>query len=93
MSRQNRIVNKKIKKLQDRVCLICGEPEMSLLDVHRIVYGAKYSKWNTITCCVRCHRLIHGGQIKIVGKYPSTTGTCVVSYFDQEGKEVLKESF
>lgn len=70
-------VDKKQKKRIDGKCVFCGEADYSLLDVHRIVPGSKYTKAGTVTVCSLCHRKCHSGRIKIVGKY-FTSGGCYV---------------
>lgn len=83
-----RITFKQKKKKIDKKCYFCEECDYSLLDVHRITYGAnggKYKKYNTVTVCSNCHRRIHSGSIKIDRYYQSTKGT-VLHYFI-EGKE------
>ena len=75
----------------EKECLICGEDNYNVLDVHRIEYGSQggtYTKRNTIVVCTTCHRRIHAGEIEIDGKYNSTKGL-MVHYF-VEGKEYWK---
>lgn len=89
---KNRSIDKKIKKLSDASCRICGESNVSVLDVHRIKPGedgGKYSEFNSITLCANCHRKVHSKEIKITGKYKSTNGF-VFSFIDESGKETIK---
>lgn len=80
-------------KLVDKQCLFCGEDKYELLDCHRIFPGEKggtYVPRNTITSCANCHRKMHSGIIKVVGKYLSTSGSWVVMYFDENNVEQWK---
>jgi hypothetical protein len=80
-------------KLIDKECLFCGEKEYKLLDCHRIYPGEKggtYVQRNTITSCANCHRKMHGGLIRVVGKYLGSDGRWVVIYFDENNVEHLK---
>jgi hypothetical protein len=74
-------------KLFYKKCFFCGNEEYNTLDVHRILpgsQGGKYNnKMNTIVACSNCHRLIHGGKIKIDRKYLSTQGI-VIHYWIEE---------
>ena len=70
-------------------CYICKEPNMALLDVHRINYGCdggKYSFNNTVTLCCKCHRLEQDKQIQILGWLNSTMGR-VLHIIDMNGEE------
>lgn len=89
MRRRKKIINKKNKKTIDKKCKFCSGSEYCSLDVHRIVEGkngGKYTEFNTVVCCVLCHRKIHSGKIKIDRKYQSTNGW-ILHYFDENGKE------
>ena len=58
-------------------CRICSRPGYEVLDVHRIVPGAKKGKYtgnNTVVLCSCCHREIHAGNIIIDRYYYSTAG-------------------
>jgi hypothetical protein len=83
-------MDKKVKKKIDKKCYFCPESDYSLLDVHRIIEGknrGKYTNYNTLTCCCKCHRKIHSGRIQIVGKHYSTSGRYVLHYIeDNEDK-------
>lgn len=84
---------KQIKKLHDKSCYFCGCEEYGLLDVHRIVFaseGGKYDEWNSMTLCCLCHRKIHIGLIKIIGKFMSSLGKPVIIYIDEDGTEKIK---
>jgi len=83
-------MNKKLKKLIDKKCYICEEPEYAVLDVHRILWGESYSKNNTVALCVKCHRRIHciPPQIIIYGWKMSTKGR--VLHYMEEGVEKFK---
>jgi hypothetical protein len=64
------------------------EEDVNLLDSHRIVPGedgGKYTRYNTVTCCAKCHRKIHSGRIQIIGKHPCG-GRHVVIYME-DGEE------
>lgn len=80
-------MNKKVKKKIDKKCYFCPESDYSLLDVHRIIEGkneGKYTDYNTVTCCCKCHRKIHSGRIQIVGKHYSTAGRYVLHYIEDD---------
>lgn len=89
MSKNKKLINKKIKKLIDKKCKFCGESEYCTLQVHRIIYGSEggiYSDHNTVTTCSNCHNKIHDNKIKIDRKYLSTKGW-ILHYFDEFGIE------
>ena len=76
----------KFKRISKK-CRICGEDDYTLLDVHRIVPGkdgGKYTNWNSVTLCCKCHRLVHGGNIKIKGWHNSTAGKILLIGRDDE---------
>ena len=82
-----RLSKQQIKKRIDKKCFFCEEDDYNLLDVHRILDGAKggnYNNRNTLTVCSKCHRKIHSGRIKIFGKYLSTSANWVVHYEEDE---------
>lgn len=84
-------MDKRIKKLIDKKCYICGEAEYALLDVHRIVpgeNGGKYTYHNTVTICCACHRLVHANKIIIDRWHMSTKGRMLHYFVD--GKEYWK---
>ena len=81
---KKKLVDKKVKKLCDGKCYFCPCDDYKLLDLHRINYGQEYSDFNTITCCSLCHRKIHSGIIKIIGKHFSTSGNYVLHYFQDD---------
>jgi 5-methylcytosine-specific restriction endonuclease McrA len=88
-----RRINKKQKKLTAGECLFCGTDDYSVLDVHRIVPGEEggvYSEFNTVVACSNCHRKVHAGLIKIIGKHFSTAGRYLVNYVDEDGAEKWK---
>ena len=67
-----RIKNKKTYKLSRGKCVLCGENNLSTLDIHRILEGAnggEYHYENTVCLCANCHRKVHAGEIKIIRKY------------------------
>lgn len=81
--------SKKLRKLIEGKCRLCGEENYNLLDVHRIKEGSdggKYSYDNTITICVSCHRMHHAGEIKILKWYNSTFGR-TIHWIDKSGNE------
>jgi hypothetical protein len=88
-----KLSKKQIKKRIDKKCYFCDCSDYELLDVHRIIPGedgGKYTDWNMLTTCCLCHRKIHAGQIKIIGKHFSTSGRHVIHYINEEGKELWK---
>lgn len=83
-------MNKKIKKLSEKKCKFCDCTEYALLDCHRIEYGSlggKYTDWNICVCCSNCHRKIHSGIIKILGKHLCSNGKYLINYIDEHGNE------
>ena len=67
-----RIKNKKNYKLARGKCVLCGESNINVLDVHRVFEGYKggeYEYENTVCLCANCHRKVHAGEIKITRKY------------------------
>ncbi len=89
MSRKRKLIDKKIFKLSQGCCRLCGESDPSTLDVHRITYGSeggKYTKNNVVCLCVKCHRKVHDNQIKII-KYYKTTSAKEVLLIEENGKE------
>jgi hypothetical protein len=92
MARKRTLINKKYKKLYEKVCYICGEDDYDLLDVHRIIpgeEGGKYTEHNSLVMCANCHRKSHSGRIKMDRKYQSTTGRTVLHYWE-DGEEKWK---
>tara|TARA_Y100000310_G_C20699497_1_gene828388 strand:- start:3294 stop:3638 length:345 start_codon:yes stop_codon:yes gene_type:complete len=94
-SRKNRSVwkktfgSKKLFKLREGFCKVCGEDRYELLDAHRIVEGSKGGKYDVNNCvclCTSCHRLQHAGTIKILGWVHSTKGN-LLHYIDKNGEE------
>ena len=79
-------VSKKIRKLSEGKCRICGEDNYILLDVHRIIPGSAYTFNGTTITCMSCHRLIHANKIKILGWVNSTAGR-LLHIIDKAGKE------
>lgn len=83
-------LGKKAFKRRNRECQICREDTYELLDVHRWRIegkdGGKYSNSNCICACVKCHRLIHTNNIKIIGVFNSTAGK-LLNYIDSDGEE------
>lgn len=78
------------KKRRVGKCFFCGESDYNLLDCHRIVEGergGKYTDFNTLVVCSNHHRKIHAGEIKILGKYNSTSGRRIVRYLNEYGEE------
>ncbi len=83
-------MDKKVKKLIDKQCYFCGENDYALLDLHRILEGSKggkYNSFNTLTTCSNCHRKVHAGRIKILGKHYCTNGRYVLNFIDENGEE------
>lgn len=91
---KKKYTKKQIKKLSDKECFFCGEADYDLLDAHRIIEGkdgGTYHWWNMLTTCVKCHRKVHTGKIKILGKYHSTGATLFkIHYMDEFGEERWK---
>lgn len=88
----NSEMKKQVRKKIDGCCHFCGESDYSLLDVHRIIegqHGGKYTDFNCVTCCSLCHRKVHSGRIKILGKHYSTAGRYVLHYLEDE-QEIWK---
>lgn len=88
-----KLSKQQIKKLSDKKCYLCGEQEYKLLDAHRIIEGqdgGKYNWWNTLTLCVGCHRKIHTGIIRILGKYHCTGKQLSVLHYEENGEEKWK---
>ena len=90
MGRKRKNINKKQFKHIQKKCIICGEPDYKVLDVHRIKPGkdgGAYTTDNTISCCANCHRKIHDQQIEIDRYYHSTSGRLLRVIID--GKELF----
>lgn len=84
-----RLINKVSKKRVEGKCIFCGLDDYALLDCHRIQpgeEGGEYTESNTIVACANCHRRIHDGQIVVDRKYPSTSGSFVL-HFWENGEE------
>lgn len=67
-----KIKNKKYYKIARGRCVLCGESNQNVLDIHRIHEGNKggtYDYENTICLCANDHRKVHAGEIKIIRKY------------------------
>lgn len=80
-------MDKKARKRADKKCHFCGEADYNLLDTHRILEGAKggkYKKHNIVTCCSLCHRKIHSGRIKILGRHFTTSGQYILHYTEDD---------
>lgn len=83
MRRKKKLINKKVKKHLQGKCKFCPCDIYEYLDVHRIVEGkdgGKYTDQNTVVVCRKCHQKIHDGTIKILGQYPSMSGSLVLHY-------------
>jgi hypothetical protein len=76
-------------KKRHKQCAICEEENYAILDVHRIHEGKEYSNGNCVVLCCKCHRMHHAGQIKIVDKRYSTTGS--ILFYEIDGREFIKE--
>jgi hypothetical protein len=89
---KNPFINKKSFKRRSKKCAICNEDDYCLLDTHRWrVPGSKNGKYttdNTVSLCVKCHRLLHNDKLKIINIYNSTSGKVIV-YTDENGEEHL----
>ena len=67
-----RIKNEKNYKKARGKCVLCGETNINVLDIHRIYEGHKggtYDDENTVCLCSNDHRKVHAGEIKIIRKY------------------------
>lgn len=87
-----RLSKKQIKKRCAKKCYFCSCDDYELLDVHRIVpgeAGGKYTDWNCLVTCCKCHRKIHAGMIKVLGRHNSSAGP-ILHYIDEEGEEMWK---
>ena len=87
-----KLINKKIKKLVEGECYLCGNDDYCQLDCHRIVpgeEGGEYTDHNTLVVCACCHRRIHADQIVIDRKYNSTSGSTIL-HFWENGEEKWK---
>lgn len=83
--RKAKNIDKKVFKLSEGKCRICGETDYSVLDIHRIIPGAeggRYTKQNSTCLCCKCHRKVHDGQIIIDRYYLSTNGRQVLHLFE-----------
>lgn len=72
-----------IKKRVFGRCFFCGETNYEVLDVHRIFPGSeggRYTEFNSLTTCCKCHRLIHSGEIVVDRKYKTSRGVSIVHY-------------
>lgn len=86
---KNKLINKQVKKRNDKKCYFCDENDYCKLQCHRIHEGkdgGKYTDFNVITVCANCHLRIHDEQIKIDRKYFCSNGKHVLHYWD-ENKE------
>ena len=85
MSRKRILIDKKIYKIAESKCRLCGEKDPAVLDVHRIVPGAeggKYTHNNSVCLCCKCHRKVHDGQIIIGRYYLSSSGGYLLQIID-----------
>lgn len=79
---KKKLIDKKIFKISEGKCRICGLHEYVTLDVHRIIegnIGGKYHDDNSVCVCAVCHRKIHAGII-IIDRY----------YLGSNGKKMLR---
>lgn len=64
------------KKLIPICCEICGNDNKSVLHKHHIVertdINSNNDNFNLAVICANCHNMVHSGEIKIIGLYPST---------------------
>lgn len=77
-------IGKKAFKRRHKPCRICGENKYELLDVHRIEWGGKYSYYNCVVLCTRCHRRVHSKEIKIIGWNNSTNGRVLHCFIEDK---------
>ena len=85
------------KKKKVGKCFFCDEDDYEVLDCHRILEGengGKYNDFNTLIVCAVCHRKIHSGKMKILGKHKTTKGnTRIVHYIDENQIEQWKYEY
>jgi hypothetical protein len=86
---------KQVRKRFDGKCHLCDVSIYYLLDAHRIYEGAQGGKYqwdNILVVCSSCHRKIHAGAIKILGRRACYGGSKVevVHYVDESGVERWK---
>jgi hypothetical protein len=79
-------INKQEFKKTAKKCIICGEANYALLDVHRLIPEEGYVEDNTIPACVLCHRKVHN-KIITIDKWYSTTVGKKLRWFDEKGVE------
>ncbi len=82
----NALPRKRLQKLVDGRCLLCGETAPALLDAHRIVpgeRGGRYTRGNVVTLCANCHRRTHSGEVVLDRIYFSTRGYVLRCWVDQ----------
>jgi hypothetical protein len=64
------------KKLIPICCEICGNDNKPTLHKHHIVertnINSNNDNFNLAVICANCHNMVHAGEIKIIGLYPST---------------------
>jgi hypothetical protein len=83
--RKAHLIDKQLAKRAAKKCTFCPESDYDVLDVHRIIEGkdgGKYTEHNTVVACACCHRRIHAGDIRIIGKFYCTAGRYVVNYVE-----------
>jgi len=78
--------SKKTLKRAAKTCIICGEDNYEVLDVHRLIHGSKYTYNGTVVICSKCHRLHHAHVIHIDKWFNSSKGR-LLRWVDKEGKE------
>ena len=81
-----RLIDKKLYKLSQGECKICGDKIYEVLDVHRLIPEEGYVYGNVVSLCSKCHRKAHAGIIKIDKWYNSTKGR-LLRWFDEKGVE------
>ena len=83
-----------LKKKHKGKCFFCETPDYNVLDCHRILEGengGKYTDFNTLVVCATCHRKVHSGTIKILGKHSTSRGSSkIVHFIDENNKEQWK---
>jgi len=87
---RKKLVDKQLKKHIDGKCAFCPVNNYDLLDVHRVIPGATYEKSNVLTVCSNCHRLIHSGAIKVLGKHLCTNGRYLVQFIENNEEKFLE---
>lgn len=85
MPRKRKLIDKVVFKLEQEKCRFCGDNDPAVLDVHRILAGAdggKYTRYNSVCLCCKCHRKVHDNQIEILKYCLSSSGQYLLHVID-----------